>query len=280
MLTVSQFDTKDVRPAYPPQSSPKASATVRFHRSFLAPPRIPYGFCYLDIGHTSNIRVTSAVDDITAEAARFQISTYGPPDLLHRGIINSLNLGPGSLDILCGEHTRNVWVDPSAPASMPINFERPFITPPKVVVFFNCIDLGNSTNFRVFTTATNIETRGFTLNIDKWGDSVLWTARVGWVAYPQDRGRIFSASVNTKDIRSPDQPQLKQSQRIGFGPNVEFTRPPSVFVALNEIDFGRNANLRVNAYVDGVSMNGLTWHIDSWGDTALHSAGITIIAVN
>jgi hypothetical protein len=166
-------------------------------------------------GHKDNIRITSAVDNITADAAQFRLSSWGP-NHLRRGIINSLNLGPGSLDILCGEHMRNIWVNRDAPASVRIDFERPFITPPKVVVFFNYLDLEHSKNFRVFTTATNIESHDFTLNVDKWADTILWGARVGWIAYPQDRDRIFSASVNTKDLRSSDQPELTQSQRIGL----------------------------------------------------------------
>lgn len=76
-----------------------------------------------------------------------------------------------------------------------------------------------------------------------------------------------------------DQPQSNQSKRITFG-DVEFWKDPTVFVALNSIDIDHHHNLRVRAYVDGISKGGLVWHIDSWNDTILYSAGASIIAFN
>ncbi|KAG6912069.1 hypothetical protein DXG01_000917, partial [Tephrocybe rancida] len=81
------------------------------------------------------------------------------------------------------------------------------------------------------------------------------------------------------EVRPSNQPQATQSKALMFT-NVEFWKNPDVFVALNSIDIDNKANLRVRAYVDGVSQQGLTWHIDSWSDTVLYSAGASIIAFN
>ncbi|KAF9222878.1 hypothetical protein BS17DRAFT_161001 [Gyrodon lividus] len=82
-----------------------------------------------------------------------------------------------------------------------------------------------------------------------------------------------------QEIQHLDKPQLQQSKSIGFG-DVEFWKNPNVFVAWNMFDLGCGANFRLKAYVNNVTQKGLTWHIDTWADTVLYSAGATIIAVN
>ena len=188
-------------------------------------------------------------------------------------------LAPGDLEFLTGEHMRNNWENPNSPASVRIDFERPFLTPPKVVVFFNCIHLGRPENWRLKTTATDIDVDGFTLHIRTWSDTDFGAARVGWIAYPEDRAHIFSTSISTEDIRPANQPRHQHSKEISVN-SAEFLKTPSVFIALNSIDIDSKASLRVNAYVDNVTTTSLVWHIDSRYDTALYSAGATIIAFN
>jgi hypothetical protein len=174
---------------------------------------------------------------------------------------------------------RNLLADPNDPVSVRVSFERPFATPPKVVVFLNYIDLDKRHSWRLKTTATNIDANGFTLNIETWADTILYAAQACWIAYPEDRGHIFSTSVNTMDVRPWHAPQLRQSKAIAFN-RVEFWKNPSVFMALNFFDIDCRANFRINAYVDDVSKTGLVWHIDSWADSIIYSAGASIIAFN
>ncbi|KIL65612.1 hypothetical protein M378DRAFT_178313 [Amanita muscaria Koide BX008] len=276
MSPVFSFDTTTVHSWE--ISQPDTSATVNFHRPYVAPPRLPHGLRKLDFGRGWNIRVQSAIDNIQKDSAVYHIITWLDTKL-YSGILDSLNLAPANLDILCGGHSRNCLSDPKSPSDVRINFERPFVTPPKVVVFFGGFDLCQSKNWRLSTTATNIDKWGFTLNINTWGDTVPHYAQVGWIAYPEDREHIFSASVSTQDVRPYYKPQLTQSKDITFG-DVEFLKCPDVFVAFNQFDIDCKAGFRLNAYVDNVSMKGLTWHIDTWHDTVLYSAAATIIAVH
>jgi hypothetical protein len=276
MSTISQFDTQSVRLWNKPQ--PDTHGTVRFPRSFVAPPRLPVGFRQLDIDRGANIRAKATIDNIRNDSADYHITSWADTTL-YSGIVDSLNLAPGNLEFLTGEHMRNLIQNPNAPSSVRINFERPFVTPPKVAVFFNLVDLDKSKNWRLKTTATNIDTKGFTLNIETWADTILYAAQACWVAYPEDREHIWSTSVNTMDVRAWDKPQATQSKAVTFG-NVEFWKTPNVFMALNQFDFETGHNLRVRAYADNVSTSGLTWHIDSWADTVLYSTGVTILAVN
>jgi hypothetical protein len=276
MSTISQFDTQSVRLWNKPQ--PDTHAVVQFPRKFVAPPRLPHGFRQLDIDCNANIRAKSTIDNVRDESADYHITSWADTTL-YSGIVDSLNLAPANLEFLTGEHMRNLLADPKAPSAVRINFERPFVTPPKVAVFFNLVDLDKSKGWRLKTTATNIDAKGFTLNIETWADTKLYAAQAAWVAYPEDREHIFSASVNTMDVRPWDKPQPTQSKPITFG-NVEFWKTPNVFMAINQFDFKNEHNLRVRAYADNITTGGLTWHIDSWADTILYSTGVTIIAVN
>ncbi|KAI9451498.1 hypothetical protein BJY52DRAFT_1154502 [Lactarius psammicola] len=249
-----------------------------FPRPFVDCPRLAHGLRKLDVGKNANIRVTSTLQRLTKSSIDYHITPWNNTTL-HSAVADVFGLAPGDLDFLTGEHMRNLWIHPSPPASVRIDFERPFVTPPKVVVFLNYIDLNKDHNWRLSSTASDIDVKGFTLSIKTWSDTILYAARVGWIAYPEDREHIFSKSINTTDVRPSNQPQQQQSSEIRFD-TVEFWKKPSVFVALNSIDIDCKANLRINAYVDGVSTTRLVWHIDSWSNTVLYSAGATIIAFN
>ncbi|KAG6908362.1 hypothetical protein DXG01_005180 [Tephrocybe rancida] len=277
MSATLQFDTRTVRPIIPPVAD--THAVLKYPHPFVAPPRLPHGFSLLDISKDANIRAQATIKDITKDSADFHITSWSDTSL-YAATQSVLALAPANLQFSTGEHIRNLYADPKSPASVRVNFDRPFVTPPKVVVFLNSIDLGKGKNWRLRTTATAIDAKGFTLNIETWSDTVLYAAQVAWVAYPEDETHIFSTSVSTSDVRDWDKPQPQQSKAIKFGAGVEFWKNPDVFVALNEIDIDSKANLRVEAHVDNVSQTGLTWHINSWADTVLYLANISIIAFN
>ncbi|KAG6908360.1 hypothetical protein DXG01_005178 [Tephrocybe rancida] len=256
-------------------------AIQEYPRPFVAPPRFAHGFSRLDISNGANIRVKSTVSDVTKNKADFQVISWDDTQLF--GCIQSVfALAPGNLQFSTGEHMRNLKADPESPSSVRINFDRPFVTPPKVVVFFNHLDFEKGKAWRLITSATAIDAMGFTLNIETWYDTVLHAAQASWIAYPEDTTHIYSTSVNTGpgEVHVSNRPQARQSNsEIVFG-DVGFCRDPDVFVAFNTIDIDSDANLRVVAYVDNVSREGLTWHIDSWDDTVLYSAGVSIVAFN
>ncbi|KAH9172562.1 hypothetical protein EDB89DRAFT_891241 [Lactarius sanguifluus] len=266
MPTLCEFDTK-------------TETTLRFPRRFVASPRLPHGIRRLHMDKEKAI-VQSTIPFFTKDWANCHFVAW-KPSALYGGVDHVFALAPCDLDFLTGEHLRNIWEDPHAPASVRIDFERPFVTPPKVVVFFNRIEFNQDHNWRVVTTASNIDANGFTLNIDTWSDTILYAAQTCWIAYPEDREHIFSTSVSTMDIRPWDQQQLKHSGEISFtSSSVEFFKKPSAFIALNHLDIDCKADLRINAYVDPITTTRLVWHIDSWDDTVLYAAGATIIAFN
>ena len=274
MPFLCEFDTQTVRPSANPKAD--TGATVCFPRWLVAPPRLPHGIRALDVDKSANIRVKTTIPYFSNTWADCHVTAWSTTKLFS-GIASIFVLAPSDLDFLTGQHKRKT----SDPPSVRVDFERRFVTPPKVVVFLNFIDLDSDHNWRLCVRASSIDVNGFTLHIETWGDTHLYTAQACWIAYPEDREHIFSTSISTMDLQSGavTKPQHKHNMDITFD-KVEFWKNPSVFVALNLLDVDCKANLRVNAYVDGVSMTGLVCHIDSWGDTVLNAASVSIIAFN
>ena len=274
MPILCEFDTQTVRASANPQSDTRA--TVCFARRLVARPRLPHGIRMLDVDKNANIRVKSTLPYFTAAWADCHMIAWDGTRL-YKGVDDIFVLTPGDLDFLTGEHMRKT----KDPSSVRVDFERRFVTPPKVVVFLNYIDLDKNRNWRLNVRASGVDVSGFTLYVETWGDTILHAAQACWIAYPEDREHIFSTSVNTMDLQvgvAKSQPQ--QNNRDIVFDKVGFWKNPSVFVALNFLDVDCKANLRINAYVDGVSRTGLVCHIDSWDDTVLYAAGVSIIAFN
>ncbi|KAG6377579.1 hypothetical protein JVT61DRAFT_15397 [Boletus reticuloceps] len=272
MPVLCKFDTQTIHPSANPQTDTRT--TVCFPRQLVARPRLSHGIRALDVDKNANIRIRSTLPYFTNTWVDCHVETWCDTTL-YWGIDDIFVLTPADLDFLTGEHMR----ESHNPSTVRINFERPFVTPPKVVVFLNLIDLDNNYSWRLSVSASNIDRSGFTLHIETWGDTILYYARACWIAYPEDREHIFSTSVNTMDLNpgSVTKPQPKHSRDITFD-TVGFWKNPSVFVALNFLDVDCKANLRINSYVDGVTKTGLACHIDSWDDTVLYAAGVSIIA--
>ena len=272
MPSLCEFNTDSVRRASEPR--PDTWATVAFPHPFIARPRLPCGFRQLDVNKCANVRVKAPISYSTDSWADCHISAWSDTRL-HGGIAHILALAPADLDFLTGEHMRRS----GDPSSVRVNFERGFVTPPKVVVFFNYIDLDKNRNWRLHVSASDIDVNGFTIHINTWGDTIMYAVQACWIAYPEDRAHTFNTTINTMDVRPVSKPQKEQSKDVTFG-GVKFWEDPAVFVALNLIDIDCTANLRVRAYVDGVCKTGLVWHIDTWHDTVLYAAGASIIAFN
>ncbi|KAN0084441.1 hypothetical protein V8E55_007945 [Tylopilus felleus] len=277
MPFLCEFDTQTVHPPTSPQ--PDTRATICFPRLLVARPRLAHGIRALDVYESANIRVKSTLPYFTESWVDCHLMSWANTRL-HSAVNNIFVLAPSDLDFLTGEHMRRT----KDPSSVRIEFERRFVTPPKVVVFFNYIDLDSSRNWRLNVSASDVDVSGFTLHVETWGDTTLYAAQACWIAYPEDREHIYSTSVNTMDLQVGPvtpiaKPQLQHTRDVTFD-KVSFWKNPSVFVALNFIDVDCKAGLRINTYVDGVSRTGLVCHIDSWADTVLYGAGVSIIAFN
>jgi len=139
-------------------------------------------------------------------------------------------------------------------------------------------DMDKNTNWRLYTKASDIDISGFNIHIKTWGDSILYSATAGWIAYPSGRPYVFSCTASTKEFRPSSKLQHLNSKSIGFG-GIQFWRTPGVFMAIDLLDFNHRADLQVKVRAKNVTPTGLTWHMKSWGDSISHTGGVSILAM-
>lgn len=251
--------------------------TIKYPKPFKAIPRLAVGLSSFSINKRQHLRITASASNVTRESARFEISTWGDTSV-HAGALQSLNIAANSVEFLTGDWFRDKY-NHDVPASKRIDFQHDFEEPPIVLAFFNKLDIRNGSNIHVKTYASDIDEKGFTLTIEPWGDTYFYGAQASWVAYSRHSRDIFGISVNTEDVRPWNKPQEHTKKTISFPEKM--TKTPSVFMALNYIDIGNNADsYGLEAYATDASPTQLTWHFDSYRTNAtVYAAGASIFAI-
>ncbi|KAG8899633.1 hypothetical protein FRC00_001192 [Tulasnella sp. 408] len=179
MSAVSSFNTQDVRLWNNPQT--QTSKTINFPQTYVATPRLAWGINMLDMKCGTNLRVRTYNDQVDRQKYTAHADTWADTTLYSAGI-HTLVLKPANLDILTGQFSTeedHPWNQPKPQTSRRINFERPFVTPPKVVVFLKQFDTGSGSSTRLKTYTSDIDAKGFTIHIDTWADTTLYSATAG-----------------------------------------------------------------------------------------------------
>lgn len=234
----------------------------------------------MDLDKDRTIRVKTYASDVQTDRFNIHINTW-QDSVLYTAACTWLEVEATDPDFQFGEFNTlddHHWTKPQTLTTRLINFPRRYPVPPKVVVWLTAFDMKHDKNWRVKTFATNITATSFTIHIDTWADTVLYSAVASWIAYPADKPNIFSGSFNTMDVRRWDSPQLQNSAYVQFGRNV-FSKPPRTMLAINWIDISQEQNLRLEVKSSAVTVDGMCWHLNSWADTILYSAGGSYIAL-
>jgi len=88
----------------------------------------------------------------------------------------------GKLDVVPGIwHGMNDVVPMN---SKGINFDPPYLTPPRMALGMTQLDEANNANIRVRLGAETITEKGFMLSMDTWADSVMHNAGATWLEFP------------------------------------------------------------------------------------------------
>jgi hypothetical protein len=269
------FNTLDVRP-YRMQQTPETSKAITFSKAIFPPPGLSLGLNYLDLGNESNVRIKAYASDITSNGFRVHVDSWSDTTL-HAGGVSWLNLASDCLEYQHGQFSTPTDAH-SRLFSHDITFARRFVSPPKLIVFFNALDLDKETNCRIKTYATNVSGTGFTIHIESWHNTVVYGASAGWIAYPENLTHVFSGASNTMEVCSKVAPQHMVNKRITFD-GIEFHEQPNVFMAINYIDVYNSNCLRLRAFPSTITTTGMDWNIESWISPNIHHAGISYICV-
>lgn len=252
---------------------------VTFTKTYSALPSLVVGLSELDLGSNDNIRIRSYASDVQKDRFRINVDSWENTKLFCGGC-SWLEVEANDLDFQFGQYNTledHPWYEPRTYNSRYIAFPRAYSTPPQVVVFFTTLDMNHDTHWHVKTFATNVTATGFTIHIETWDGSVLYSGEAAWVAYPADKPDVCSGTISTTDVRSWQNPQTRTSGRVGFN---KFAATPRTFMAVNSLDIDCRHNLRLKVGASSVNASGMNWYIDSWFDTVVYSAGASYIALS
>lgn len=241
--------------------------------------KFPIGLNFLDIDRSANIRIKATTDTVTDTSVKVHLDAWADTTLYTAGC-TWLDLCTNDRDFQCGTFSTgddHAWNKPQLTTSRQITFAKPYAVTPKVIVWLNQLDMDKTHNWRVKTYVSDVSTTGFSLHIDTWGDTILYSGNATWIAHPANRTNIASGTYNTGDVRPWNQPQQVNGKAITF--DKTFETAPRVFSALNYLDIANTANLRVKMSQTSITSKGMTWNLDCWGDTTLYSAGASYLAV-
>ena len=270
MPLTGSFNTLEVR-SYRAQRTAQTSKSITFAKPFIARPELPLGLNYLDVDNGADIRIKAYASDITPNGFRAHVDTWSNTTL-HAGGAGWLEVAPGCLEFQHGQFSTQ------ADASRRITFAHPFVSLPKVIVFFNGLNLDKNSAWRIKTYATDIDRMGFTINIKTWGSTVLHGAAAGWIAYPENLSYAFGGTSNTMEVCSIVAPQHNIRKGINFD-GVQFQELPSIFMAINYIDVYNSNYLRLRVFPSSITTAGMDWNIESWISPNIYHAGISYICI-
>ncbi|KAF8517305.1 hypothetical protein BU17DRAFT_76474 [Hysterangium stoloniferum] len=270
------FDTRAVRPWNQPR--PQTSQVIQFSTPFECPPSLALGLSVLDIQNVPDPRVTVYATDVTDTSASFHANSE-EGSTLYTATTNWFGVDPRDPDFQIGEfsttqvHPRN---KPQVLTSCRITFARPFVEVPKVISVLREFHFSKDHGWRITTEVSHINCNGFTIHIKSWADTIIYSATASWIAYSPSIGDVYSGSVNTMDAHAWTQPKAQTSKAVEFQ-GMTFTKVPNVFFGLYSLDMSSDRNLRIKCTMDNVGRKGFTWHIDTWANSVIWSAGISYL---
>lgn len=209
------------------------------------------------------------VNDIMPKICRRLVVSQKSPETIRRPnprpnpIIGSFNTGEV-------HHWRHPWPQ----TSKIVSFGTTYTTPIGLPVGINTMDIGNNGNIRINAYTSNVGRDRFTINIDSWLDTRIYSAGCSWLQILNDDPNFQFGRYSTRE----DHPhhQTRTSRLITFPRS--YAAPPTVVVMLVGLDMQHNRSWRVRTYVTNVTATNFIIHIDTWDNTILHSAAATWIA--
>ncbi|KOC12867.1 hypothetical protein AFLA70_332g001031 [Aspergillus flavus AF70] len=284
MRFIYPFDTHDVgmfntiEVATGNKSQQVFVTTVPWNRKYSSPPAMVWGFNHLDIPSNRNLRIQANITDKGPDHFKARIGTWMNSEI-HSAGMTWIEVGPD-----CGfVHTGSVslrdipgWQKKPSQNSKRVTFLTPFKNQPKVVCFLTLLDFFQGEDWHVKTYATNIDHTGFTIHMDTRSSGVMHGVCVSWFAYEAGRPDMISGRFSTNDIRVPSQHRHDATSAVIF--DKTFSRTPKVLLALDELDYAQAKDLRLRVSTSMVSKDGFTWHLQSWDDSIMYSAGASYLA--
>lgn len=238
-------------------------------------PKLIFGFGFIDCDQGPRNRAVSfSVPDVNPSEFTIQVSSFNGCNAYGLScawmtLPDDLHLESGSIDTYEGGLLELDGF------SRRIAFSQRFASPPKICIWLQEFDYSSAYDWTSISVSTdNINANCFTLNIRSWANRKFRSVRAGWFAYPseEDGKRVKSGRSRV----SRDQ-KFRNERHPFYG--QPFSGIPATFIAISEIDFGANANLRVRCAANAPNERELEWEYGTWWDSNMDHADVTWIAL-
>jgi hypothetical protein len=257
----------------------KNSGWIQFDEPFVEIAPVVLGFKKLDLDEgTSTISIDAYANNITTIG--FTINADSPSDTrINEVSIQWMAIPPsipsgetdfqagffGTLEVRPREDTLHVknWKD--------IDFQEPFPALPNVVVWISSFDMSIKKSWRLGATATNIRPKGFTISVDTWSDSILYSANASWVAWPSSTRSTIGSYVRPQMVRQNTtgfDAGFANTTEVSFASAVASRTFPQVVSAFSQFDAATGEGLRIQT-TNGVSARGMNVTTRSFGNTTV-----------
>jgi hypothetical protein len=292
---LSELDKSFIRQVYPPRNRSIGSFTTHELRTWDKPsilnakqlefvppyneaPSIAIGLNELDISKDANIRINAYADRITESDFLVHVDSWADT-IVYSGGATWHEVAASDSDFQVGEFNTLVdrpWNDPKPQNSKRIIFERSFPAPPTVIVWLKGVDMHKNKNWRITAYASDITNESFRLNIDTWGDTVLYSAAASWIAFPSNKDRLLGGFGDSSMYRREEPAQQENGGYVNF-PEGMFDQAPKVLVGIKSFNFGNQENLRLRVKAEEVTNAGFRWSAKSWADSVCYGSGVSYL---
>ena len=272
-----QFSTMEVRPA---NQVPQHNSQVEYYfEKYDAVPRLALGLTSLDFSSKANIRIKAEATEATKESFVVSLDSWSNSVFISGSLtwleISAKRFGYLQTGTFSTTEVRP-WSKPRAETSKRIHFATPFSAPPRVVVWLNALDISHDHNCRIKAYASNVDAQGFTLHLDSWADTIMYSSGATWIAYPADHAGVASGTFSTTDVVPWNKPKQEVVGKVAF-PKA-FKGTPKVIMALNYLDFKAGENTRARVSTSSVTSKDITWHLQTWSGSTMYAAAASYFA--
>lgn len=250
-----------------------ARIAINYPRRYPSPPKLLYGLNYVDTIAGRPRALSLGHHEAKADGFNVGVASFDG--------CNGYDIGcswltlPNDLHLETGmEWTGSAGRSNSTDCVQEIWFSQAFNSPPKIAVWIQEFNWNQNNFMAIKCFAADITANKFKLKIESWGGRKFVNVSVQWLAYPSEEdGKRVKSGRNTV---SRAQKECTERARFYGQP---FTRTPMTFIAISEMDFGNDYNLRFQCSAEAVDNKELKWKFGTWSDTNMDHAEVQWIAI-
>lgn len=143
---------------------------------------------------------------------------------------------------------------------MQVTFSEPFGVRPNVLVQLAAVDAQSPAHKRIETWASDVTREGFRLHVRTWADSIVWMAKVSWIA-SSNPAQVQLGTCTASDVKILE-------SKAGAPALVQFAQPfkgtPEVSLGWSALDASGEANLCLLAESKDVCKSGFSLDCTTW----------------